>query len=85
MNTLISTQCESRTGSVSSVGHYDLSSLSEDSDSGTEPAQALEQYDGEGEGEGDQDNKIENRTSLTSSILKQVQFLSHSPPSPLSY
>ena len=69
-------QCESRTGSVSPVGHYDLSSisLSEDSDSGTELAQALEQQDGEGEREGGQENKAESRISLTSSILKQVRF-----------
>ena len=68
-------QCESRTGSVSPVGQYDLSSLSEDSDSGTEQGQPLEQHDGEeGEGAGGHETKQENRVSLMSSILKQVPF-----------
>ena len=67
------TQCESRTGLVSPVGHYDLSTLSEDSDSGGEQGQALEQHDGPGgEGESAQEEKMVSRASLMSSILKQV-------------
>lgn len=58
---------------MSPVGHYDLSTLSEDSDSGGEQGQALEQHDGPGgEGESAQEEKMVSRASLMSSILKQV-------------
>ena len=59
---------------MSRVGQYDFPSLSEDSDSSPEQVQALVQQGGEGEEEEEQDNKMENRVSLTSSILKQVKF-----------
>ena len=76
-------QCESRTGTVSPVGRYDLSTLSEDSDSGAEQGQALEleQIDGPGgEGECAQEETVVSRASLTSSILKQVIQNSLSSP-----